>query len=73
MRRREFNELARRTSSAKWTSGSLFEGMKAYKSAKPGSEPVLFRPEMNMSRMRRSAERVQLPVSFKELRKKLLF
>lgn len=41
---------------------SLFEGMKAYRSAKPGSKPVLFRPEMNMARMRRSAARVRLPV-----------
>lgn len=41
---------------------SLFEGMKAYRSSKPGSKPVLFRPDMNMARMRRSAARVRLPV-----------
>lgn len=45
---------------------SLFEGMKAYRStkpsAKPSAKPVLFRPEMNMARMRRSAARVRLPV-----------
>ncbi|KAI5449543.1 branched-chain-amino-acid transaminase bat2 [Naganishia albida] len=40
---------------------ALFEGMKAYRSAKPGSKPVLFRPDMNMARMRRSAARVRLP------------
>ncbi len=39
---------------------SLFEGMKAYK--RQGGRAVLFRPEMNMARMRRSAERVALPV-----------
>ncbi|KAL7414229.1 aminotransferase [Mrakia frigida] len=38
---------------------SLFEGMKAYKSE--GAEPRLFRPDMNMARMLRSAGRVALP------------
>lgn len=42
---------------------SLFEGMKAYRTSQPGSKPLLFRPDMNMARMRRSADRVQLPVS----------
>jgi branched-chain amino acid aminotransferase len=37
--------------------------MKAYKSGRPGAKAMLFRPDMNMARMRRSAERVQLPVS----------
>lgn len=40
---------------------ALFEGMKAYKSDEPGSNPILFRPDMNMARMRNSADRVQLP------------
>ncbi|KAK1231121.1 branched-chain-amino-acid transaminase bat2 [Marasmius sp. AFHP31] len=38
---------------------SMFEGMKAYLG--PDGEPLLFRPEMNMSRMEKSAERVALP------------
>jgi branched-chain amino acid aminotransferase len=42
---------------------SLFEGMKAYKTMAADSKPLLFRPDMNMARMRRSADRVQLPVS----------
>ena len=40
---------------------SLFEGMKAYLG--PDGEPRLFRPELNMKRMKKSAERAALPVS----------
>jgi len=40
-------------------SSTLFEGMKAY--AGPDGEPRLFRPELNMKRMARSAERLALP------------
>ncbi|KAJ9093556.1 hypothetical protein QFC21_006397 [Naganishia friedmannii] len=40
---------------------ALFEGMKAYRSAQPGAKPLLFRPDMNMARMKRSAARVRLP------------
>ncbi|CED84012.1 branched-chain amino acid aminotransferase ii [Phaffia rhodozyma] len=38
---------------------SLFEGMKAYK--QEGKTPRLFRPDENMARMSRSADRVALP------------
>ncbi|KAL0576526.1 branched-chain-amino-acid transaminase bat2 [Marasmius crinis-equi] len=38
---------------------NIFEGMKAYLG--PDGEPLLFRPEINMTRMERSAERVALP------------
>ncbi|TFK48029.1 branched-chain amino acid aminotransferase II [Heliocybe sulcata] len=38
---------------------NVFEGMKAY--LDPQGEPRLFRPELNMERMRRSVERVALP------------
>ena len=41
---------------------NLFEGMKAYLG--PDGEPRLFRPNLNMKRMKISAERVALPVSF---------
>ncbi|KZT05309.1 branched-chain amino acid aminotransferase II [Laetiporus sulphureus 93-53] len=40
-------------------STNVFEGMKAY--VGPDGKPRLFRPEMNMARMRRSADRVALP------------
>ncbi|KAJ9116515.1 hypothetical protein QFC24_006748 [Naganishia onofrii] len=40
---------------------ALFEGMKAYRTDKPDSKPLLFRPDMNMARMKRSAARVRLP------------
>lgn len=36
-----------------------FEGMKAYKGS--GSEPTLFRPDMNWRRFARSAERLKMP------------
>lgn len=36
--------------------------MKAYRTDKPDSTPLLFRPDMNMARMKRSAARVRLPV-----------
>lgn len=39
----------------------LFEGMKAYKDAE--GKVRLFRPDLNMKRMRTSAERLALPVS----------
>ncbi|KAL4254891.1 Branched-chain-amino-acid aminotransferase [Abortiporus biennis] len=39
---------------------NVFEGMKAY--IGPDGKPRLFRPEMNMARMKRSADRVSLPV-----------
>ncbi|KAJ3476897.1 hypothetical protein NLI96_g10841 [Meripilus lineatus] len=38
---------------------NVFEGMKAYTG--PDGKPRLFRPELNMARMRRSADRVALP------------
>ncbi|EPQ61304.1 branched-chain amino acid aminotransferase II [Gloeophyllum trabeum ATCC 11539] len=38
---------------------NVFEGMKAYLG--PDGEPRLFRPELNMARMQRSAARVALP------------
>ncbi|PSR73742.1 hypothetical protein PHLCEN_2v10432 [Hermanssonia centrifuga] len=47
------------TSSCFHYSTSLFEGMKAYSG--PDGESRLFRPELNMARMVRSAERVALP------------
>lgn len=40
---------------------TVFEGMKAY--AGPNGEIRLFRPEMNIQRLTRSAARVSLPVS----------
>ncbi|GJE98000.1 branched-chain amino acid aminotransferase [Phanerochaete sordida] len=40
-------------------STNLFEGMKAY--INPEGKPQLFRPDMNMARMRRSRDRVALP------------
>lgn len=40
----------------------LFEGMKAYRGV--DNKIRLFRPEMNMERMRRTAARSALPVSF---------
>lgn len=39
---------------------SLFEGLKAYRD--PKGEIRLFRPDMNMTRMNRSAHRISLPV-----------
>jgi branched-chain amino acid aminotransferase len=39
---------------------TVFEGMKAYLG--PDGKPRLFRPDLNMARMQRSAERVALPV-----------
>lgn len=38
----------------------LFEGLKAYRSA--DGRVTLFRPDLNMQRMNRSAERIALPV-----------
>ena len=40
---------------------AVFEGMKAFRG--PGGKPTLFRPEMNMDRFEKSAERIALPVS----------
>jgi branched-chain amino acid aminotransferase len=40
----------------------LFEGMKAFRSVKKEGQIMLFRPEMNMKRMRISAKRIGLPV-----------
>ncbi len=40
----------------------LFEGMKAYRSVKKEGQILLFRPEMNMKRMKISAKRICLPV-----------
>lgn len=40
---------------------SVFEGMKAYLGS--DGKPRLFRPQLNMARMERSAARVALPVS----------
>ena len=40
---------------------NVFEGMKAYLG--PDGEPRLFRPQLNMMRMKSSVERVALPVS----------
>jgi branched-chain amino acid aminotransferase len=40
---------------------TLFEGMKAYRDEK--GKVTLFRPDMNMKRMNRSAARIALPVS----------
>lgn len=40
----------------------LFEGMKAYKDAQ--GKIRLFRPDLNMKRMKTSAERLALPVSY---------
>ncbi|MGI9262717.1 MAG: branched-chain amino acid aminotransferase [Woeseiaceae bacterium] len=42
-----------------------FEGMKAYKGS--GSEPTLFRPDMNWRRFARSADRLRMPVVPAEL------
>ena len=39
---------------------AVFEGMKAFRGI--DGRPRLFRPEMNMERMERSADRVALPV-----------
>ncbi len=39
----------------------LFEGMKAYRCAKDPSQVRLFRPDMNMARMNRSALKAALP------------
>ncbi len=39
---------------------AVFEGMKAYRGT--DGKPYLFRPEMNMERMAKSAERIALPV-----------
>lgn len=41
----------------------LFEGLKAYKGI--DGKIRLFRPDMNMQRMRRTAERASLPVCLK--------
>ncbi|KAG8880573.1 hypothetical protein FRB98_005004, partial [Tulasnella sp. 332] len=38
---------------------AVFEGMKAHRG--PDGRPRLFRPELNMARMERSADRVALP------------
>ena len=38
----------------------LFEGLKAYRDVK--GRVTLFRPDLNMQRMNRSAERIALPV-----------
>lgn len=43
-------------------STNLFEGMKAYLG--PDGEPRLFRPSLNMERMKASAARLALPVSW---------
>jgi branched-chain amino acid aminotransferase len=40
----------------------LFEGMKAYRNVNNPEQILLFRPEMNMARLLKSAERVGLPV-----------
>lgn len=40
---------------------TLFEGMKAYRDE--NGKVTLFRPDMNMDRMNRSAARIALPVS----------
>ncbi|PCH42999.1 branched-chain amino acid aminotransferase II [Wolfiporia cocos MD-104 SS10] len=40
-------------------STNLFEGMKAY--IGPDGKPRLFRPELNMARMKKSADRIALP------------
>ncbi|KAE9388193.1 branched-chain amino acid aminotransferase II [Gymnopus androsaceus JB14] len=47
------------TSSCLQYGTSVFEGMKAY--IGPDGEPRLFRPDMNMARLARSAERMALP------------
>lgn len=39
---------------------AIFEGMKANKSAKTG-EPILFRPELHVERLNRSAKRLAMP------------
>ena len=39
----------------------LFEGMKAYRCARDPTQVRLFRPDMNMARMQRSAARAALP------------
>lgn len=39
----------------------LFEGLKAYRSARGDGSVLLFRPDMNMKRMNRSAARLGLP------------
>lgn len=44
---------------------SIFEGMKAYRTA--NGEPVLFRPRANFERMNRSAERMVMPAIPEEL------
>jgi branched-chain amino acid aminotransferase len=44
---------------------SVFEGMKAYRG--PDGAPRLFRPQLNMARIERSAERVALPVRAQSL------
>ncbi|VDM29913.1 unnamed protein product [Toxocara canis] len=41
---------------------TLFEGMKAYRGK--DNKIRLFRPELNMQRMNRTAERASLPVSY---------
>lgn len=43
----------------------LFEGMKAYRDV--NGKVTLFRPDMNMLRMNRSAQRIALPVSILSL------
>jgi branched-chain amino acid aminotransferase len=45
----------------------LFEGMKAFRSVKKEGQIMLFRPDMNMKRMRISAKRIGLPVRFQNL------
>lgn len=41
----------------------LFEGLKAYRDT--NGKVTMFRPDMNMKRMNRTAERVAMPVSSK--------
>ena len=50
----------------------LFEGMKAYRDVKDPSKVRLFRPDMNMARMNRSAKRAALPTFDPEEMIKLL-
>ncbi|XBW37013.1 hypothetical protein QEN19_002593 [Hanseniaspora menglaensis] len=39
----------------------LFEGLKAYKSLKNSEDVIMFRPDKNMARMNKSADRICLP------------
>ncbi|VDM82770.1 unnamed protein product [Strongylus vulgaris] len=69
MTKKEMKEIAKYLQNQNYSAGSvdnvlhyaceLFEGMKAYRGV--DNRIRLFRPELNMARMRKSAERSTLP------------